>query len=332
METIAIDKIQTATLTVLRTLFEPGQSVALLDFPDHFNAGDHLIWLGQLKYLKQLSVQVDYTADPLRYDAAILRDLVPDGPILLTGGGNLGDRWTVDQDFRERVIQDFPDRQIIQLPQSVDFSDESPRLTAAKSIFGAHPDLTILIRDTVSLRKARAWFPTCRVVFCPDLAFGVGALKPAGKASVDVLYLKRADSESIPENGYLPSSGVTVRQRDWEIGSAPQWHYLHIPAAFAMQFPKLGRRLQPTVAKFYEKISAAAVNRAIANLSDGTVVVTDRLHATILAVLIGREVAAFDNANGKVRAIYEDYLNIAPGVTFLESQAEATAFVESSIS
>ncbi|MBJ7480335.1 polysaccharide pyruvyl transferase family protein [Rhodococcus sp. (in: high G+C Gram-positive bacteria)] len=331
METTAIDKIQADTLAALRTLFEPGQSVALLDFPDHFNAGDHLIWLGQLKYLKQLGLQINYTADPLRYDAELLRDLVPDGPILLTGGGNLGDRWTVDQDFRERVIQDFPDRQIIQLPQSVDFSEESPRLATAKSVFGAHPNLTILIRDTVSLRKARDWFPTCRVMFCPDLAFGVGVLEPAGEAAVDVLYLKRADSESIPENGYLPESGVTVTERDWEIGSAPHWHYLHIPAAFAMQFPKLGRRLQPTVTKFYEKISAAAVNRAIANLSAGKVVVTDRLHATILAALIGREVAAFDNANGKVRAIYEDYLKTVPGVTFLEFPAEARAFVKSSI-
>ncbi|MCD2158325.1 polysaccharide pyruvyl transferase, partial [Rhodococcus cerastii] len=69
METTAIEKIQADTLTVLRALFEPGQSVALLDFPDHFNAGDHLIWLGQLKYLEQLGVQVSYTADPLRYDA-----------------------------------------------------------------------------------------------------------------------------------------------------------------------------------------------------------------------------------------------------------------------
>ncbi|MCD2158331.1 hypothetical protein LQL77_32370, partial [Rhodococcus cerastii] len=125
--------------------------------------------------------------------------------------------------------------------------------------------------------------------------------------------------------------GVTVTERDWEIGSAPHWHSLHIPAAFAMQFPKLGRRLQPTVTKFYEKISTAAVNRAIANLSAGKVVVTDRLHATILAALIGREVAAFDNANGKVRAIYEDYLKTVPNVTFLESPADASAFVESSI-
>lgn len=332
MKTDAIDAIQADTLKVLGTLFQTGQRVALLDFPDHFNAGDHLIWLGELQYFERLGVRVDYTADQARYDPDLLRDLVPDGPIALSGGGNLGDRWTLFEDFRERVIQDFPDRQIIQLPQSVDFAAGSPRLDQAKKIFEAHPDLTVLIRDTASLEKARGWFPASNVTFCPDMAFGVGLLDQAGEPTVDVLYLKRGDSESIPGNEYLPSDRVTVTQRDWEIGSMPQWHYLHIPAAFAMQFPKLGRRLQPTVAKFYEKISTAAVNRAIANLSAGKVVVTDRLHATILAALIGRDVAAFDNANGKVRAIYEDYLKTVPGVTFLESQTDANKFVESSTS
>ena len=49
---------------------------------------------------------------------------MPTGPIFIHGGGNFGDLWAAHQEFRERVLERFPDRQIIQFPQSIHYNSQ----------------------------------------------------------------------------------------------------------------------------------------------------------------------------------------------------------------
>ena len=149
--------IRRDSVRVLRTLLEPGMPVALVDFPLHDNAGDSLIYLGERTYLRELETPIRYQTSAGRYRAADLAALHPDGPILLHGGGNFGDRWALFQHFRERVIADFPDRRIIQLPQSIEMSRESA--ARVRAAYLAHPDLTVLLRDTRSLQLATELLP-----------------------------------------------------------------------------------------------------------------------------------------------------------------------------
>ena len=65
-----------------------------------------------------------YTCEIDTYSPGILEAYLVNGIILLQGGGNFGDLWQAHQSFRERVIQDFPHKKIIQLPQSIFFSEE----------------------------------------------------------------------------------------------------------------------------------------------------------------------------------------------------------------
>lgn len=44
--------------------------------------------------------------------------------ILLTGGGSLGDIWFRHQEFRQRVLSDFPNHRMIQLSQAIFFRNE----------------------------------------------------------------------------------------------------------------------------------------------------------------------------------------------------------------
>ena len=83
--TNALTTIQAETLGVLSRLLEPGTHAALIDFPNHKNHGDHLIFLGECNYLDRLGVTVDYIADPTRYDPFDLEHRLPEGPILLHG-------------------------------------------------------------------------------------------------------------------------------------------------------------------------------------------------------------------------------------------------------
>ena len=96
-----------------------GQPFALVDFPDHANVGDSAIWLGTTAFFRrQHAVEPRYVASIAAFSPAALRRAHPEGPILIHGGGNFGDLWPRHQAFRERLLETFPDRLIVQLPQS----------------------------------------------------------------------------------------------------------------------------------------------------------------------------------------------------------------------
>ena len=113
--------------------------------------------------------------------------------------------WPRPQRLRERAIQDFPRRPIVQLPQTIKFGDRGT-LAQARRVFDNHPDLTI-VRDVASLDLADQEF-RCGAVLCPDMAFYLGALSSSGVKDVDVLWLKRTDREAVPD-----ISARSVRER-----------------------------------------------------------------------------------------------------------------------
>jgi exopolysaccharide biosynthesis predicted pyruvyltransferase EpsI len=326
----ALEQIQNETMTILSGLLEPGQRVALVDFPNHENSGDSLIFLGQLRYLDRLGVKVDYIADGSRYNPSDLRVLVPNGPILIQGGGNFGDRWEYMQALRERVIGDFPDRQIIQLPQGIDFQD-GPRLVQAQQVLNAHPGLTLLIRDHAGVERTRALFQSANVLFCPDMAFGYGEVR-SGDPAVDAVVLRRNDSESLAvAERFTMLPAVTHVDLDWGLTGIAKLiaKVLHFPGALTKRIPPLAVSLHPIQRRAYEAIARNNVRHAVRILSKGRLVVTDRLHATVLATLMGKPVVAMDNANGKVSAIVGDYLGRMPGVHYASSIKEAENKVDS---
>src|SRR5690349_9799511 len=108
----------------LGRLLAPGTPCALLDFPNHANVGDSAIWLGETARLRRHGVEIVYACDQETYAPERLAARLGDGVILLHGGGNLGDFWIEHQQFRERVIDEFRNNPIIQLPQTIYFMDE----------------------------------------------------------------------------------------------------------------------------------------------------------------------------------------------------------------
>jgi exopolysaccharide biosynthesis predicted pyruvyltransferase EpsI len=334
MTVTPLQEIQDETLSILSELVFPKTKVALVDFPNHKNSGDHLIFLGTLRYLDKMKVDVDYIADATRYAKADLDHLVPVGPILLQGGGNFGDRWTLTQEFRERVIEENHDREIIQLSQGIDFR-EGPLLARAQKVYSAHPRLTLLIRDHDGFAETKRLFPTLRVIYCPDLAFGFGYSASHKSPDCDVVYLRRRDSETVEHaSPFEVDKNFTTADVDWELQGWDDlaWRLFHIPGAVARRVPALRRPLYPVQRRAYLAISRLNVRSAIRILSRGETVVTDRLHATVLAALLSKPVIAMDNANGKVAAIVKAYLGRMPGVLFASDNRLAEAMVFESAS
>ena len=85
---------------------------------------------------------------------------------------------THPEDFRERAIRDFPDRLIVQLPQSVHFRDKrgTPQ---GQRVFGSRKILALMIRESPSLATAERLFLTTRWNSAPG-PHSVSGCKPAG--------------------------------------------------------------------------------------------------------------------------------------------------------
>jgi pyruvyl transferase EpsO len=317
----AVGALRTQAEAVLRSLVCPGEPCALLDFPNHGNVGDSAIWLGTRALLERVGARVVYASDCLTLNASTLRTRVGDGPIFLQGGGNLGDLWPQFQRFREHVIETFPDARIILLPQAIHFEDRD-NLARARRIFGAHPRLTLLVRDRQSLEIAQSEF-SVGAILCPDMAFGLGPLRRAAPPTHDVLLLARRDKEAAGERAAVHASGGHVHVADWGeddlLVGMLRWLIRR-----ALRPRPLGR-LWHHVTPVYDAFARARVRAGIRLLSRGRVVVTDRLHGHLLCVLLGIPHVVLDNSYGKLRSTLDTWTGHLSLVSRAESPDRALA-------
>ena len=66
------------------------------------------------------------------------------------------------------------------------------------------------------------------------------------------------------------------------------------------------------------------VNEKIREFSEANLVITDRLHSMIIAMLAGTKCIALDNLTHKVKGCYKLWLSDNPNITFLEKASLLT--------
>ncbi|MGI8779095.1 MAG: polysaccharide pyruvyl transferase family protein [Solirubrobacteraceae bacterium] len=305
--------------------------VALIGFPNHSNPGDSAIWVGQLAALRRGGHRIAYVCDWLSYDEQHLRRRAPDATILMHGGGNLGDIWPEHQRLRERIVAAFPDRRIVQLPQTLYFSD--PRnLERARRVFDAHPDLTLLLRDQRSLVQSQDAFAS-RSLVCPDSAFALGPLPRLGEPDTDVVWLARTDAEAASDQAGGPPDAADVRVIDWlsEAPGDPGWNGAEARRRLATRgggrvvagLPALVDPLAPALWQLYDRHAELRVQYGRRLLSGGRGLVTNRLHGHILALLMDIPHVVLDNSYGKNRTFYDTWTWEWPRARWSSSPASA---------
>ena len=277
-----------------------GSRVALVGFPCHANAGDHAIWLGALSGLADLDCRVAYTCSFHTYDPGALRRSVGPGPIVFTGGGNLGDLYPEEQALREAVLMDFPDSPVVQLPQSIHFEAVEARERAAQ-VMRRHARLTLMVRDAASARIASEHLGI-EPVLAPDCAFLLGPLLPAAPPTHPVALIVRDDIEGhgaglegLPIIDWMddtPPLGLRV------IGSLSRRAWAD-PRARALY----GR----AASAGYRAIARNRLRRAVAAVGSARAVVSNRLHVHVLALLLGVRHVMVDTAQGKISGFLDTW-------------------------
>jgi exopolysaccharide biosynthesis predicted pyruvyltransferase EpsI len=301
---------------------------ALIDFPNHSNVGDNAIWLGEIAWLADANIRVRHRCDLKSYrPGAVAESLEDDGVILIHGGGNLGDLWPRHQRLREQVIRDFPDRPIVQLPQTIHFSNRAS-LASARAAFDRHPDFTLLARDQPSLTLARNEF-RARSLLCPDMAFCLGRLPRPRVAATDIFWLRRTDIEAVPDADAPHDPGLLVS--DWLDGRRPLLDRARralrpLSTRLVGGFPRGQRTMRRLIDVSYDWQAHQRVRFGCRLLASGRVVITDRLHAHILCLLLGIPHVVLDNSYGKLRRFCETWNTLSSGLArCADTPAEALA-------
>lgn len=280
--------------SILEPLLEGCDSVALFDFPKHDNVGDLAIWLGEVQLIERVLGKRVIAVE--HGQAQHLPELDSDIPVLLHGGGNLGDIWPLHEVFRQSVITRYPANRIILLPQSILFSTRE-KLAESALMTTIHPDLHICVRDLDSVTDASVMTPAERVYLCPDMALTLGPIERKVYPTSDILILQRSDKESA-NFGAMPEG---VESCDW-IGTEPTFLY-RLADALDNSYARYPNRLAfllPLRAWLYKRLAQEHLVRGCNLLSKGKVVVTDRLHAHILCSLLGIPHIVLDNSYGKI--------------------------------
>ena len=276
----------------------------LLNIPSHGNLGDHLISVAEQVFLSTYfpakRVELITSADLFFSSRFALADVRKDDILCVTGGGFMGSLYAEEERFL-KIIDRFPDNKIVFFPQSFYYEPSKDRqrmIDRAAKVYGAHKSLYVAARDSNSYSLLLNELMTAaadRISLVPDIAL---FLHPTFRHTREgVLYCIRNDVESLKSNVsilekiklYLAEKGFPGRNFDTYVDRS-------IPL----------------------DNEADEVSKAFEEFAKAKLVVTDRLHGMIFAVITDTPVIVLDNVTGKVRQMYDMCLKDVPFVKFVQ--------------
>ena len=211
--------------------------------------------------------------------------------ILIHGGGFLGQLYpNEEQRFRD-TLKAYHDNRIIVFPQTVFFdlnSEEGRRiLKESKTIYEAHPNLTIFVREKYSLEFMTNYMPGIRVKLVPDIVMGLEYQRGESNREGALVCLRR-DQEKI-----LNESDTAIL---YDIISK---HF---------------EKVHTTDTLLPENVMPEERERVLLQLLDefssSKLVVTDRLHGMIFSAITETPCIILNSLSPKIKGCYEWIRNL----------------------
>jgi len=234
--------------------------------PQHANSGDLLLFAGLHSAILEAGLKIVQLL-PWAEMPSLNSDA---DTILLHGGGNFGDLYPHEMQFRMNICRTFKNHRIIWLPQSFEYQC-SDRAEADLREIESFRHVELWLRDAWSLTKA-AGYGLNRVCLVPDGLFGLRYTPATYARSGARVEIRRNDAESSD-----PSSGAS----DWMLPGATMTH--HASEAWEM---------------------------ARQRFRNVCMVVSDRLHVHLLCVLSDIPNILVADRFGKNRGLFQSFTHL----------------------
>lgn len=288
--------------------------VVYVDYPVYGNVGDLLIWMGARALFERNNINLiasfsTHIAGRARYKIAQC------DTICCQGGGNFGDLYGVHQELREQLIRDYPHKRIVFMPQSIHFENEE-KLKKTCKVLKSHKNLHIFLRDEPSFALLKR-HGVPNIVLCPDTAHALwGTLKPSKPVKPQgELYLLRKDKEK----SVLPKqlAGSAMNPFDWEDLLVGAERMAFKSAVKFNKIDKWAQNLLPSQAVWNWE-AKRLIRQSVNLFSKHEAVVTNRLHAMILGLLLGKDITVYDNSYGKLSRYASLWFKGIDGLQFVD--------------
>lgn len=278
-----------------------------LDLPYYPNVGDVLIWEAALQLLKKIRYRCLYSCSIETYKKPQIKK---DTILLFSGGGNFGDLWENHQIFRHKVMEDFPENPIVQLPQSVWFEHNENMLEDIHYYANHKTPVTICLRDKQSFEIINSNYTNVKPLLLPDLVLALDIDKVLRRnriirqSGAGTLYFRRDDKEYVENDLNIPFD----EEGDWPCRRYTiKWVRKHEQLMERMEKIHTPKRIQRGITDWYYRyiIKDAYLRNGIRFLMPYREIYATRLHAAILGVLLGKQVYLMDNSYHKCSGVYD---------------------------
>lgn len=217
--------------------------------------------------------------------------------IFLHSGYHTTDLYMYEENMQRRVVELFPDHQVVMLPQTI-FYQNMEEAKKAEEIYNSHPDLMILCRDEVSYNTANEIFPKAKKSLFPDIVTTLIGSYRYNYVRKGILICTRNDKEGLVTSEEKErlieqlSMIDTVDQTDTTLPIDANYFSLHRKEILEKEWDKYAH---------YK------------------VVITDRYHGTIFSLIANTPVIVMPSTDHKLESgvkwfpeSYKDYVTYCP--------------------
>lgn len=282
-------KLLGATLQNIYTRPNGKKSIFVLLGHEWGNIGDLAISYSQQVFLEETFPNYlihTLTRQAVTHNWQRIKNTIRDTDIIvLPGGGNMGDLWIHEEVARRKILETFPNNTIISFPQSIHF-DNPEEIRKSAAVYNSHKHFLLYVRDDNSYELAKKYFDKVNVRRTEDIVTSYVYPFPFLPDTQDILFIKRDDKEK------LLNSGLEELEAS-------------IKSAFTVRYTDT---LVPNLEFSNLELAGKLVYKKIDEVHTAKLVVTDRLHGVLFALLAGRPVIAYDNSYSKISGALKNIL------------------------
>lgn len=264
------------------------QKIILVGVPYHGNLGDGAIYYAEHRFIKDYFKDYKFyhvSENAMRFCTNKIHKFINDDDIIfIHGGGNIGNLYKWQEDGRRKTIKKFKKNKIISFPQTIYFEDNEDgrkELEETKKIYNAHPDLTLIARESKSYVMMKECFPNNKVLFTPDI----------------VTYLDET-KDNVTRKGALL---VMRNDREMKLSNNEQAQIIKIVKDHYRDIKITDTHLREDKPMVFDK-RIDALDKKFNEFRKAELVITDRLHGMIFSAITSTPCIALGNSNHKIES------------------------------
>lgn len=261
----------------------------LLATPNYGNLGDQALKFGEIKfvneYFKEYEI-VDIPLDKLSISLSILKKELTNKDIVgLQAGGNSGTLYPGIHQSQLNALEYLKEKNIIIFPQTFYFENDENGKKVLKETYNIYKSIDkfiIFVRDKASFDYLKKKMPNLNVLLVPDMALNLNVSVKSKKRKGALLLLRR-DSEK-----------TLSLSKEVELIKVIKKNYTQV------------KRLDTHIYEedISSKYALEELKKLLKQYANSELIVTDRLHGMIFAVLTDTPCIVLKSKSKKIEGVY----------------------------